>query len=60
VPLRVIERSPAPDTASADSALAARSEIEIVLTRHRRVCVRGRVDVHWLGEVVRMREGLGC
>jgi hypothetical protein len=60
VPLRVIERSPAPDKAIADSAPAARSEIEIVLTGHRRVCVRGRVDVHWLGEVVRMLEGLGC
>jgi hypothetical protein len=61
VPLRVIERSPAPHTAiAADSVPAARSEIEIVLPRHRRVRVRGRVDAHWLGEIVRMLEGLGC
>jgi hypothetical protein len=60
VPLRVIERSPSPDTASADSVPAGRSEIEIVLPRHRRVRVRGRVDAHWLGEIVRMLEGLGC
>jgi hypothetical protein len=38
----------------------ASGEIEIVLKGGRHVRVRGRVDVPWLGQVIRTLETLGC
>jgi hypothetical protein len=36
------------------------ADVEIVLAHGRRVCVRGRVDVHWLGQVVAALDAPRC
>jgi hypothetical protein len=36
------------------------ADVEIVLVQGRRVRVRGRVDVHWLGQVVAALEAPPC
>jgi hypothetical protein len=41
-------------------AAAWGGELEIVLADGRQVRVRGRVDVQWLGQVVRTLETVGC
>ena len=60
VPVRVV----APPRPAADAiggpATAASGEIEIVLAGGLRVRVRGRVDVPWLGQVIRTLATRGC
>ena len=59
VPIRLAPPRPAPDAAGLGEVLAA-GELEITLGSTRCVRVRGRVDVEWLGHVLRAVKGLGC
>ena len=59
VPVQVVTRPRPADDAIARSA-AAGGEIEIVLAGGLRVRVRGRVDVPWLGQVIRTLATRGC
>lgn len=59
VPVRVVAPPRPADDAMAGSA-AAGGEIEIVLAGGLRVRVRGRVDVPWLGQVIRTLATRGC
>lgn len=53
--------APAPSgTLPRGGVTAEGGALEIVLARGRRVRVRGRIDVQWLGQVVRTLETLGC
>ena len=60
LPVRVVAPVPAPDTDPVDAAAPTVGELAIMLRGRRHVRVRGRVDLHWLGQVVRTLEGLGC
>jgi hypothetical protein len=59
VPVRVIA-PPHPIDDVRPGSVPAPSEIEIVLRGDRHVRLRGRVDLEWLGQVVRTLETLGC
>lgn len=58
VPVRIV----APRAAADDDrdAVPAREALAIRLRGDREVRIRGRVDLRWLGHVVRTLEGLGC
>lgn len=60
VPVRVVAHPRPPAAAIAGPELAASGEIEIVLAADLRVRIRGRVDVRWLGQVIRTLETRGC
>jgi hypothetical protein len=59
LPVRVVAPAPAMDNDHVDAA-AVVGELAIMLRGRRHVRVRGRVDLHWLGQVLRTLEGLGC
>ncbi len=60
LPVRVITRPQPTDGVRAESAPAPSETIDILLRGDRQVRVRGRVDLHWLGQVVRTLERLEC
>ena len=60
VPVRVVAPPRPAADASGEPATAASGAIEIVLAGGRRVRVRGRVDVPWLGQVIRTLETREC
>jgi hypothetical protein len=60
VPVRVVARRPPRVEVAATATAGADGAIEIVCESGRRVRVHGRVDVHWLGQVLRTVESLGC
>jgi hypothetical protein len=60
LPVRVVAPAPAPDTDPVAAASTTIGEMAIMLRGRRHVRIRGRVDLHWLGQVVRTLEGLGC
>jgi hypothetical protein len=60
LPVRVITRPPSCDQPTRPAGPALDGEIEIMLEGGRRVRVRGRVDLAWLGDVLRTVTALGC
>ena len=60
LPVRVVAPAPAADTDPVAAASTTIGELAIMLRGRRHVRIRGRVDLHWLGQVVRTLEGLGC
>jgi hypothetical protein len=52
--------TPVPPAVVAPRPVEMGGDLEIVCANQRRVRVRGRIDVPWLGEVLRTVEGLGC
>jgi hypothetical protein len=60
LPVRVVVRPPSTHDDHPGAAPPASEEIAIMLRGERQVRVRGRVDLPWLGQLVRMLETLGC
>jgi hypothetical protein len=59
LPVEVALPPPPPATATG-GPLDEPADVEIVLDHGRRVRVRGRVDVHWLGQVVAVLDAPRC
>jgi hypothetical protein len=59
LPVRVVSM-PAPPVPPPSGPLTEAGAIEIVLARDRVVRVRGRVDLTWLGQLVRALEAAPC
>jgi hypothetical protein len=61
LPVQVAPSPPSPATAGGIAGLSHEpADIEIVLAQGRRVHVRGRVDIHWLGQVVAALDAPRC
>jgi hypothetical protein len=59
VPVQLTAAPPPSGTLPRGGVTAEGGALEIVLARSRRVRVRGRIDVQWLGQVIRTLETLG-
>jgi transposase-like protein len=60
LPMRITVPPPRPEGVETDAASDEGSELEIVLGHGRRIRVRGRVDVQWLGQVVAALDAPRC